>query len=135
MPKPKLVATTETTVTTEITLSPKVRQMLMARLEEHAKLAALVKEYNGTKKKPGRMRRIKDEIEELFVKEKQGKALVDGTKIGGHAIKLVTGKSKKFDQLGFMKQHGLTQADFDEFTDYSDNEPYIKLTAPGEEEE
>jgi hypothetical protein len=23
-----------------------------------------------------------------------------------------------------MKKHGLTQADFDEFTDYDDNEPY-----------
>lgn len=135
MPKPKLQATTTVAVTQTVKLSPQARKMLLERVEEHARLAKQVQEIQGTKKNPGRMRRIKEEIQELFIKEKQGKALVDGTEFEGHRIKLVTGTSSKFDKLGFMKKHGLTQADFDEFTEYKDNDPYIKITAPGEPED
>ena len=128
MPKPSLKATTETTVVMEVKLAPQARKMLLSRLEEHEQLATQVREIKGTKKKPGRLKRIEEEVSELFRKEKAGKALVAGTKLENHQMKLVIGKTKKFDQMGFMKKHGVTQADFDEFTDYKDNEPYIKFT-------
>lgn len=126
------VAPTATTqATTEVKLAPAVRRMVLQRCEEHAALAAQVRELKGTKQKPGRMKRIEMEIDELFTKEKQGAALLDGTKLGGYGIKAVYGKRSVFDKLGFMKKHGLTQADFDAFTTTEDNEPYIRITAPG----
>lgn len=134
MTKSTLKATTETTVVTEVKLKPQARQMLVARLNEHAQLSNQVAQLKGTRKKPGRLYRIEEEVSELFRKEKQGKALLAGTKLDGHTMKLVTGKTKKFDQMGFMKKHGVTQTDFDEFTTYSDNEPYIKFGHPGEDD-
>lgn len=133
MPKMSLKATTETTVVAEVKLQPKARAMLMERFEEHDTLAKQVKSIKGTKKKPGRMKRIEEEVEALFRKEKQGKALLNGTSLDGHGVKMVLGKTKVFDQMGFMKKHGLTQDDFDEFTDYKDNAPYVKFTHPGDE--
>ncbi len=131
--KTSLVATTVATVTTDVKLQPKTRVMLMERLHEHERLVAQVKDLKGTKKKPGRLYRIESEVVDIFKKEKQGKALLAGTSIDGHSLKLVIGKTKSFDQMGFMKKHGLSQADFDEFTTYKDNEPYVKFTHPGED--
>lgn len=138
MPKMKLAVTTTTAVTTAVALKPTVRRMLLDRLEEHAKLQKQVTELSGkkTKKNPlgGRMKRLEAEVQELFRKEKQGKALLAGTELDGHKVKLVMGRTKKFDAEGFMKKHGLSQADFDEFTDYTDNEPYVKFTHPGDDD-
>ena len=133
--KIKLQATTTIAVVEEVKLAPQARQMLLQRLEEHARLALIVKDAQGTKKHPGRMRRIADEVQELFRKEKQGKALLAGTSLDGHKVKLVIGSRKAFDQMGFMKKHGLSQADFDAFTTETDNEPYIKMSHPGSEDE
>jgi hypothetical protein len=124
-----------TTVTETVKVGTRIRQMLTERLNEHAKLHDRVAADKGTKKKPGRMKRIEDEIQELFRKEKQGKVLLGGTELDGHKMKVVIGHSSKFDKMGFMKKHGLTQADFDEFTDVVDNEPYLKITHPGAEED
>jgi hypothetical protein len=135
----KLQATTTVETTTTVTLKPQTRQMLVARFEEHAKLAAQARAINGkrTKKNPdgGRMKRLEKEIEQLVRADKQGKALVDGFALDGHTAKLVIGTRKKFDQMGFMKKHGLTQADFDEFTEEVDNAPYIKIGHGGDDEE
>lgn len=124
-----------TTVVETVNLKPTARQMLLARFEEYGKLAAVVLEAKGTKKKPGRMRRIADEVAEIFRREKQGKALRNGCKVGDVGVKLVAGTRSVFDKVGFMKKHGLTQADFDEFTETADNEPYVRITLPGLEEE
>lgn len=124
MPKPRLTATTETTVTTTVKMSPKALQMLKVRAEEHASNANhmdVLKERNKA---------IEAEVDTLFTKEGQGAALVDGTKVDGNTYKLTQGKTKKFDQLGFMKKHGLTQEDFDEFTTWEDNTPYIAIKCP-----
>lgn len=131
----KLQATTTATVTTSIKLSPKVKKMILERSEEHAKLAAVVKAAKGTKKKPGRMKRIENEVQDLVQKEGQGEALMDGIEIEGHKMKMVCGHTKKFDQVGFMKHYGLSQADFDKFTAYVPSTPYMKMSAPGEEDE
>ena len=133
MPKPTLTATTTATAT--VKLSPQARQMLVQRLDEHQRLGAQVAAIKGTKKHPGRMRRIEEEVADIFRKEKQGKALADGTELDGHKMKLTIGKRKAFDQMGFMKKHGLTQADFDEFTEEKDNEPFIKFSHPGESDD
>lgn len=128
MPKLKLTATTTVETTTEVKLVPTARKMLLERFEEHAALAKIVKDAKGTKKHPGRMRRIADEVQELFRKEKQGKALLAGTALEGHRVKLVMGKRNVFDKVGFMKAHGLTAEDFAAFTTESDNEPYVKIS-------
>ncbi len=75
------------------------------------------------------------EVDELFTKERAGKALLDGTSLDGHRLKMVLGKHKVFDQMGFMKKHGVTQEDFDEFTTEEDNTPYIRMTGPKEKED
>ena len=133
--KQRLSATTTVVQTATVSMKPQARAMLMERLDEHASISAQVATLKGTKKKPGRLYRIADEVVALFKKEKQGKALLDGTELEGHKVKLVIGKSKKFDAQGFMKKHGLTQADFDEFTDTVDNEPYVKFSHPGQEDD
>ena len=112
-----------TTVETTVKLAPQVRRMIVVRCEENAKLSGEIKERKE------RQERLKGEVEDLFRKEKQGKALLDGCEIDSHKIKMVMGTSKKFDQLGFMKKHGLSQADFDEFTTEKDNEPYVRITS------
>lgn len=127
MPKLALSATTTTTV--EVKLKPHVRQMVRQRIEEHQKLATEVKSRKT------RMKVIDGEVTTLFKKEKQGQALLDGTKLDGHGLKLTIGKTKRFDQKGFMKKHGLLQEDFNEFTEYTDNEPYVRFTHPGEKED
>lgn len=137
--KQQLEVTTTATTTIQVKLQPHAKQMLVARLSERAKLAKMVKDASGkpTKKNPlgGRMRRIDQEIQEILKKEKQGKALLNGLELAGHTAKLTTGTRAVFDKLGFMKKHGLTQADFDEFTEDVDNEPYIKYTHPGVDDE
>lgn len=137
MPRTKLTVAPKATVTTavEVKLSPAARRMLLERGDEHAKLSAQVRDIKGTKKKPGRMKRIESEVDAIFTKEKQGAALLDGTTVAGYGFKAVYGKRAVFDKIGFMKKHGLTAADFEEFTTVQDNEPYIKITAPGQEEE
>ena len=131
--KPKLVATTATVVTTEVKLTPKARAMVVERCNEYAGLKAQVTAIKGTKKHPGRMKRIENEVQDLFAKEKQGRALLDGTTIAGHSIKLVEGKRKVFDKVGFMKHHGLGEADFEEFTTESPNAPYLKIGSDDDE--
>jgi hypothetical protein len=139
MPKPRLTATTTATVTNEVKLAPQSRRMLLDRLEEHERLSKQVKELNGkkTKKNPqgGRLRRLADEVQELFRTEKVGKALIGGTNIDRHRAKLVMGERAVFDQQGFMKKHGLSQADFDAFTELVPTEPYLKITHGDEEDE
>mgnify|MGYP001573553865 CR=1 FL=1 len=132
---PKLQLTTTAAVVTEVKLAPQARKMLLERFEEHEKLAKVVKAAQGTKKKPGRMRRIADEVQELFRAEKQGKALLAGTALNEHRVKLVMGTRKVFDQMGFMKKHGLTQEDFDEFTEEVDSEPYVKISHGKDDDE
>lgn len=127
MPRTALTPALTTTVETTVKLQPQARRMIVARCEENAKLSGEIKERKE------RQQRLKGEVEELFRKEKQGKALLDGCEIDHHKIKLVMGASKKFDQLGFMKRHGLTQADFDEFTAEYDNTPYIRISSPDKE--
>lgn len=125
MPKLALKATTETTVTTEVKLKPATRTMVVARGEEYTSLASNIKRDKT------RQGRIRDEVSELFRKDKQGAALLEGTKIAGFGFKFVGGSTRKFDQMGFMKKHGLSQADFDEFTEDVPKKAYVKVTAPG----
>lgn len=129
MGKLALKATTETTVTTEVKLKPQTRTMVLARAEEHASLATDIK---GKKE---RQERIRGEISDLFRKDKQGKALLEGTKLAGFGLKFVEGHTSKFDKVGFMKKHGLSQEDFDEFTESVPKKGYVKVTAPGAKED
>jgi hypothetical protein len=137
MPKPSLTVTPKATTaaTVEVKLKPSVRQMVLQRCAEYRDLAIQVRTMKGSKKKPGRMKRIENEIDELFTRENQGKALLDGTQLAGFGLKAVYGKRSVFDKMGFMKKHGLTQADFDEFTTQEDNDPYIKISFAGDEDE
>ena len=137
MARMKLVgtATTKTVVETAVKLSTKVRTMLLERAEEMMKIRDLVRQAVGTKKKPGRSYRLRDEFYELFVKEKQGKALAKGCEVDGYSYKLKTGSRSVFDKAGFMEKHDLTQEDFDEFTTKVDNEPYVEVRRVGEKDD
>lgn len=128
MPKPNLRAETTAAVTTAVNITTKGRAMLVTRCEEYTTLGREIKDRKE------RQSRIVKEIDTLFTKEKQGQALVDGTSIDRYRVKLVTGKTKKFDKLGFMKKHGLTNEDFAEFEEEVDKKPYIKVSAAGEKD-
>lgn len=120
---PKLQAVVQTVV--KLALKPTAKAMLVTRAVEYAGLQVQAKKIDA------RMDAIKHEVETLFVKEKQGAALMAGADIDGHKFKLVCGESSKFDKLGFMKKHGLTEADFEEFTEKVPKKPYVKVTPKG----
>lgn len=127
MPKPSLTATT--TVTQTVKLDTRVKQMLKARCEEYAKLAA------QTKANEARQKRIRDEVEELFKKAGEDAALEEGTEIDGHKVKRVRGKQSTLDKLGLMNALGLTPDDLASFYEDKPKKPYIQIKAPGEKEE
>lgn len=125
---PNVEATVETTV--QLKMSVQARQELSKLLFDRKQIVDWEKTAIGTKEKPGRRRNIDNEIQDLFKREKQGRALIEGCNFDGTGLIMVVGSSKKFDQIGFMKKHGLTQADFDEFTEVTVNDPYLKVTSP-----
>jgi hypothetical protein len=133
--KTSLKPTTTVETTTEVKMSVKARQMLVSRLEEHQEGCRIVREWKGTKKTPGRLKRIEQEVEDLFKKEKQGKALVDGTALDGHRLKHTGGTTKVFDKQGFLKHHGLTEADYNAFVTEKPKTAFIKFTHPDSEDD
>ncbi len=124
MLRPSISATTEQTVTVDVHLSASARLMAKARLEEDARLAAEISERESRRK------RLKVEVEDIFVTDGQGAALVDGVSIDGHRVKLVCGSTTTIDQDALKRTFGLTQADLDSVSVVKENRPYLKLTAP-----
>jgi hypothetical protein len=127
--KQSLQATTTVQTTVNVALKPNTRLMVKQRVEEYAKLSREVKAAKQ------RQERIRDEVDALFTKDKQGKALADGTVLDGYKLKMVCGTTKKLDQHALMKEHGLTQADLDACTDEVPSKAYVKITPPGEKED
>lgn len=127
MPKLRLVATTTTQLTTEVKLSPTARAMALARCEEHAKLAKVIKAAEK------RQKAIKGEVETLFMKEKQGKALANGTELAGYKIVMVCGSRNVLDKKALVEL-GCDPEWLVEATESVPNKEYVKITAPGEED-
>ena len=126
MSKPSLSATTETTTTAEVRLRPNTRRMVVQRCEEHAALATVIKDAKA------RQQRLHEEVETLFKKDKQGKALLAGTTIAGHKVKLVCGETATLDKMALMMAHGLVQADLDACTEKKPKKPYLLISSPKE---
>ena len=137
MARPKLTAaaTTKTVVETAVKLSTKVREMLLERAEEMCQIRDTVRTLVGTKKKPGRSYRLRDEFYDLFVKEKQGKALVKGCEVDGYRYRLKKGSRKVIDWPGFFEKHDITQADIDAFTTVVENDSYVEVRRVGERDD
>lgn len=121
----KLATQVTTTVTTEVKLQPHARKMIIQRCDEHARLHVQAKAIEARKKAIGK------EVREVFKMEGELDALLDSTRVGEHSMKLVTGMTSKFDKLGFMKKHGLTEEDFAEFTTEVPKAEYVRFTHPG----
>lgn len=123
---PRITTTTQVIQTVDVRLRPHVQQMLKARCEEYARLNKQKKDIEA------RMKRIGGEAETLLIDEDQVDALVAGTSIDGHRIKLVAGSSTRLDKDKLKRTHGLTQKDLDDCSTTTPSKPYIKITAPGE---
>lgn len=121
----RLALQATTSVRTEVKLEPKARTMALQRAEEHAKLAKVIKDATA------RQKRIRKEVEEIFVKAKQGKALANGVELDGFKFKMVCGTSKRLNKEKLVEL-GCDPDWIAEATDESPNEPYVKVTAPGE---
>lgn len=117
-------ATTTTAVTTSLKATPKAKQMLAERCIEAVELNAKKREIDA------RLDRLKDEVKELFKKEKQTDALCDGTKVNGYSLKLVCGKGKRLNKSKLIEL-GCEPEWLEEATEDFDKKPYIKITAPG----
>jgi hypothetical protein len=124
MPKPSLSLTTEVTTKVDLTVSANARAMLTARLGERGRIDGEIKERQGRKK------RIDKELDDILTNEGQGAALLDGLDIDGHKIKTVCGTSTKLDEDKLKRLFGLTEADLEQCRVTTDNEPYLKVTAP-----
>lgn len=128
MARLKATVQATTTVKAEVKLSPKAKAMLLERAAEHARLAKVIKDAKD------RQSRIRQEEEDIFIKEKQGKALANGCEIDGWKFKLVCGTSKRLNKETLVEL-GCDPDWLEEATEEKSNEPYVKITAPGEKDE
>lgn len=92
MPKPQLSATVTTTRTVETALAPKLKEALVVKVAEHAKLQAEIDALTE------RQTEIKAEVEAAFKKAGQFGLLVDGVKVNGEPVKLVCGSHTTTDK-------------------------------------
>jgi hypothetical protein len=120
---PRVSATT--TAATEVRIEPRVLTMLKARIEEHVRLAAEIKERKS------RQERIQKEVEELFVKGGQDAALAEGTAIDGYKVKRVCGTTKRLDKMALITALDITPEELDAFFEEKANKPYVRISAPG----
>lgn len=118
-----------TTVTQTVGLRAHVKQMLLARLEEHAQLRREITE------KEARLKRIGAEVEALFAAEGEAAALVEGTDIDGFKVKRVGGTTRTLDRDALMRALDLDADQLDAFYDEKPKKPYVRVTAPGKSEE
>jgi hypothetical protein len=123
-----LKATTTVETVVDVKLQPKVKTMILDRCKEHQRLA---EQMRGCK---ARQKRIKEEVEELFIKAKEGKALANGTEVEGHKLKLVCGTRKTLNKT-LLVELGCAPEWLAEATEEQDNEPYVRISAPGEKDE
>lgn len=114
-----------TTAKVDVKLAPKTRQMVVTRAEEHLKLAKIVREATA------RQKRIRKEVEDLFVKEKQGKALANGVDLDGFKMKMVCGTTRRLNKEKLVEL-GADPEWLEEAMEETPNEPYVKISAPGE---
>lgn len=124
--KPTIKLTTEVTQQVDVRVRPHVQQMLKERCEEYAE------QNRREKTAKSRKKRIEQEVESLMVDEGQGEALLAGTAIDGHKVKMVCGSSSRLNLDKLKRKFGLTQADIDSCKDESPSTPYVRITAPGE---
>jgi len=121
MPKISITATVQQTTT--VKLKPNTRQMVLARVEENASLSKQIKALEA------RQSRLKKEVHELFIKDGQGKALLDGVDIDGHKVTLVCASRDVLDKAKLVEL-GCEPEWIAEATENVPNEPYLKITAP-----
>ena len=133
----KLSQTTSVTTTTEVELSPKLKLLLKAKLEEFAGLRA---EKKATKLKEDK---IKLEVETLFSDAGEYNALVAGvtvdTSIGPIPLKEVIGGTKKtFQKKLLLTRHKLTVPQVEALYKTTPKADYLSISLPrksGEEED
>jgi hypothetical protein len=118
MAKPKLSVTTQATTT--VNLSPRLVAQVRAQCVEHAGLAATIKNAKT------RQKEIKEFVEDVFVKEGEVDALMDGADVNGIAVKMVCGKRKVFDRKKFASMGG-DLALYDACMEEKDNAPYVRI--------
>lgn len=106
-----------------VKLKPTTRQMVLARCEENARLSTQIKALEV------RQKRLKQEVHELFVKDGQGKPLLDGVDIDGHKVTLICASRDVLNRATLIEL-GCEPSWIAEATDHVPNEPYLKITAP-----
>ena len=123
--------TVQTTTTTEVKLAPAVRRKVLTELktfaELHAQKKALEHAIDGSKTK----------VQQLFEAAGELDALIAGISIEGFKTKMVQGSrtdKKTFEKV--LIGLGVTAEMLGEAKDKAQrpNKPYLKITAPGEEE-
>jgi len=117
--------TTEQTV--EVKLAPTLKKKLSAKLKaftaNKAQMDAL--EYAN--------RKIKDEIEALFVDAGEFGALQEGVKAEGCSVKHISPVRTRLDKK-LLVQQGVTTAQIQEATKTTPGKAYLKINTPGEKE-
>ena len=134
MPRPSLSASVTTTAATEIELSPKLKLLLKAKLEEFADLRVQKKSI-GTREDA-----LKEEIETVFADAGEYNALLAGVKVdtayGPIPVKVVTGgTTKKFQKKLLMKQYKLTIAQVDALYKESPKADYVNISLPRDKDD
>jgi len=128
MPKARLEVTTTVETTTTVELSVKAKKMLLERFAEDLKLSGEIDV------KEARRARIKKEVDDIFAKEGQGAALIDGASIEGNKAVWVCGSQTTLDEAALMRDFDITPAQFAAYKVTKEKKPYLKLTPAGKKE-
>lgn len=101
------------------------KKLVAKKLREYQQLADVVKASTHAQAK------LKTEIEKMLIEGGEGAALVDGVKIEGFSVRMVSPMRPKFDKKKFVELGGDLNI-MEQATEIVPSKAYIKITAPGE---
>lgn len=119
----------QTTQTTEVKLSPKLKTKILLKLR---KFQELRDEINLAK---GKQNEIKEAIEIAFIDAGEFNALQAGVSMEGFIMRHGGSTRAKFDKLGAVKRGWLTIAQIAELTTNKPTKASISIRCPGEKDD
>jgi hypothetical protein len=119
----KLRVTTKQEATVE--LSPRLLAQVRTKMVRYRDLSAEINERKTEQKD------IKTFVEDAFIENGEGDALLNGADVNGIPVKMVIGKRKVFNRKKFIARGG-NIALYDECMEEHDNNPYIRIGAEKE---
>lgn len=117
-----------TTQTTEVKLTPALKTKLKAKLKIFTANKAQIQAYEHANRK------IREEVEKLFVDAGEFGALQEGVKIDDCSLKHISPIKTRLDPKKLVAQ-GVTTAQIEAATTTTPGTSYMRITVPGDKED